>query len=244
MENNKPKIIVGSLVYNEENRFLEKYLTNITKYADEIVLIDDGSTDNSLKICKEFTKNIFISDRLFIKNEVELRNALWMRCAELCNNGDFIIIQDCDEFMHEDSILHLSEEIEKCLILQGDAIAWKLYDMWNENQYREDTYWVAHKRWWTHMVRYNNRIKYMWNNTPLHCGRIPINAYYNALPSNLQILHMEYSREDLRKEKYKFYTTVDKDGRNGILSQYNSILDLNPRLLIFENNYSKKEEKT
>ena len=244
MENNNPKIIVGSLVYNEEHRFLKEYLSNIKKYADEIVLIDDGSTDNSLKICKEFTKNIFVSDRLFIENEVEIRNALWMRCVELCNDGDFIIIQDCDEFLHEDSILHLKEEIEKCLMFNGDAIAWKLYDMWNETQYREDMYWTAHKRWWTHMVRYNSRINYMWKDTKLHCGRIPINSYYNAFPSNLQVLHMGYSRKDLRKEKYDFYMTIDGNGKNGILSQYNSILDLNPRLLNFKSNYIKKEEKT
>ena len=58
------KIVVGSIVYNEEHRFLEKYLSNIQKYANEIVLIDDGSTDNSLKMCKEVTKNVFKTNRL------------------------------------------------------------------------------------------------------------------------------------------------------------------------------------
>lgn len=234
---NSPKIVVGSLVYNEEHRFLEKYLLNIKKYADKIVLIDDGSTDNSLKICKEVTKNVFKSNRLFIKNEVELRNALWVKCSELCNNGDFILIQDCDEFLHDDSIEHLKEEVNTCVTLEGDAIAWRLYDMWNETQYREDSYWSAHKRWWIHMVRYNNQIKYMWKNTKLHCGRIPINSYYNAFPSKLQILHMGYSKEDLRKEKYNFYITTDADGQNGNLLQYNSILDINPKLLDFKSNY-------
>ena len=205
IKNSYPKIIVGSIVYNEEHRFLEQYLLNIQKYADKIVLIDDGSTDNSFNICKKVTKNIFKTDRLFIKNEVEIRDALWCKCSELCDEGDFILIQDCDEFLHEDSISYLKQEIEKCLFFNGDAIAWKLYDMWSNTQYREDIYWTAHKRWWIHMVRYNNKTKYMWKNTPLHCGRIPINSYYSAYPSQLQVLHMGYSRKDLRKEKYNFY---------------------------------------
>lgn len=238
-----PKIILGSIVYNEEHRFLEKYLSNITKYADEIVLIDDGSTDNSLKICKEVTKNIYKTNRLFIENEVELRNALWIKCCELCSNGDFILIQDCDEFLHEDSIKHLKSEISRCVQLDGDAIAWRLYDMWNAYQYREDNYWSAHKRWWVHMVRYNNKINYAWKNTKLHCGRIPINSFYNAYPTDLQVLHMGYSQNDLRQEKYAFYMDLDKNGENGNLKQYKSIIDENPNLIDFKSNYILRRKK-
>ena len=78
----------------------------------------------------------------------------------------------------------------------------------------------------------------MWNNTKLHCGRIPVNCYYHALPTKLQVLHMGYSREDLRQEKYSFYMSVDKDGKDGSLPQYQSIIDLNPNLINFESNYA------
>ena len=105
--------------------------------------------------------------------------------------------------------------------------------MWNPSQYREDKYWTAHLRWWVHMVRYNNKTKYIWKNKQLHCGRIPLNSYYNAYPSKLQIMHMGYSRPDLRQEKYNFYMNIDKNGENGILSQYESIIDKNPHLIDF-----------
>ena len=87
------------------------------------------------------------------------------------------------------------------------------------------------------MVRYSSRIKYLWKNTKLHCGRIPLNSYYSAYPSQLQVLHMGYSREDLRQEKHDFYMSIDAEGKNGSLPQYKSIIDPNPNLLDFHSNY-------
>ena len=158
------KIVVGSIVYNEEHRFLEKYLSNIQKYANEIVLIDDGSTDNSLKMCKEVTKNIFKTNRLFIENEVELRDALWCKCSELCNNGDFILIQDCDELYTESSLQHFHQVINAADKIQADAISFYLYDMWNNKQYREEPpYWTASQRYWVKCIRYKKKYRVLYH---------------------------------------------------------------------------------
>ena len=84
-------LILGSLVYNEEFRFLDKFLSNMSQLTNKIVIIDDGSTDNSISICSKYTSNIFQTDRLMTKNESVLRQTLWEKCSLLCEDGDYIL---------------------------------------------------------------------------------------------------------------------------------------------------------
>lgn len=51
-------ISVGIIIYNEELR-LERTLKAIKDLADEIVIVDSFSSDNSLKIAKKYGTNIF-----------------------------------------------------------------------------------------------------------------------------------------------------------------------------------------
>ena len=109
-----------------------------------------------------------------------------------------------------------------------DGISFKLFDMWNEKQYRDDEFWNAHKRQWVFMVRYKEGYKYEWSNKKLHCGRFPLNACSKVVQSNYDVLHMGWAREVDRIEKYNRYMVADGSGTDGSLQQYISILDKNP----------------
>ena len=177
-------IIIGTLVYNEEHKFLKEYLSKMCQITNKIVIIDDGSSDNSLSICNQYTSYITQTDRLFIKNESLLRQKLWNECIKLCGNNDFILIQDCDEIYPDSSLENYEKTIKIANKLNADAIAFCLYDMWNNTQYREEApYWTASQHFWVRCVKYKKNYTYYWNNSNLHCGSLPINAYYCAFPS-------------------------------------------------------------
>lgn len=234
----EPQLIVGCIVYNEEHRFLKTFLENAVKYADKLVMIDDGSDDNSLQMCMNTTPYVYRTDRFFIKNESILRSVLWNQCVEAIDSDNaWIYIQDCDEFVHERSVTKLKYEISKADNEDADALAFNFYDMWNSNQYRDDKLWKAHQTPLVHIVKYKPALKYNWNKKPFHCGRLPINAYTNAYISNIQVLHLSYSKESLRKEKFKSYMKIDGKGKCGSLEQYYSILDPMPHLVNFESNF-------
>ena len=234
-------LIVGTLVYNEEHKFLKQYLDNISKIADNLIIIDDGSTDNSLSICKQYTNNILQTNHLFQTNESQLRQLLWNCCVEKCKEDDFILIQDCDELYTNSSLQRFRLVMEAANKIQADGIGFYLYDMWNENQYREESpYWTASQHLWIRCVRYKKNYTYYWNANKLHCGSLPINAYYCAIPSRLQIKHMAYSTLELRQKKVEFYNNLDPQGQYGIKAQYNSILDEKPILKEFKDNFNNE----
>lgn len=235
-------LILGFLVYNEEHKFLKEFLDKMSQLTNKIVAIDDGSTDNSIAVCSKYTSNIYQTDRLMTKNESILRQTLWNKCTELCNNGDYILINDCDELPTQKSIENFEKAIKVSESLGGDSLAWRKYDMWNKTQYREDPpLWQIHFNPLVWCVKYKKNYNYYWNSAKLHCGSLPINAYYHAFVSNLQVQHMAYSTLELRKEKVEFYTSIDKEGKWGIKAQYDSILDENPTLIDFKDNFEDIE---
>ena len=171
-------LIIGSLVYNEEHKFLDNFLNKISQLSNKIVIIDDGSTDNSISICSKYTSNISITNRLMTKNESILRQKLWNECIKISNNNDYIFIIDCDELLTTKSIENFEKEINKAEKLGADSIAHKKYDMWNNYQYREEyPLWKAHYNYLVWCTKYHKNYNYYWRNMNLHCGSLPINSY-------------------------------------------------------------------
>lgn len=230
------RIIGGLLCKNEEHRWLKQYLEQMKVLCDHIVVVDDNSIDNTVDMCSKYTKYIYSGNNLsFEINESYLRERLFNLCVEKCNENDWIIILDADELLNDALTL-------RNILLSCDksvkSLSMKLYDMWNDFQYRHDEYWTAHEKFWLMCVRcvdknYAGYIYKKWSRNQLHCGRFPLDVYGQICYSTdgAYIKHMGWSTEQDRKNKYDRYMKLDGKGEFGILEQYESILDPNPKLV-------------
>lgn len=86
------KISICIICKNEENK-IANCLASIS-WADEIVIVDSGSTDNTLEIAKQFT------DKIFVEEDWQ-GFGIQRRRAENFASNDWIFAIDCDEVVTE-----------------------------------------------------------------------------------------------------------------------------------------------
>ena len=162
--------------------------------------------------------------------EYKLRKLQWEETAKL--NPGWILSLDADEVLEDG----FADKIKYYIGINNvDVLNFKLYDMWNETQYREDDLWKAHENYMNIMIRFLPKFKYKFKHTNQHCGRLPKNL--NRLANvnvDIKIKHYGWAREEDRIRKFKRYMELDGDGKFGNLDQYKSILDENPNLKNFE----------
>jgi glycosyltransferase involved in cell wall biosynthesis len=228
------KIIGGLLCKNEEKRWLTKYLQQMEVLCDELVVLDDKSTDRTIDLCFMYGANIHSSyESMFDIDESELRKRLWNLCAKKARENDWIIILDADELFNDE--MKLRSILKSPEFGDINLVGFKLYDMWTESQYRYDKLWNAHERYWLMCVRYHEN-SYHFNASKLHCGRWPNEIVKLSMEelfviNGIYIKHMGWSTYQDRLNKYNRYIKLDPGGKFGILEQYNSILDVNPNLI-------------
>lgn len=96
---------VALCTYNGEN-YIRKQIDSIlnqTVKVDEIVVCDDGSTDETLSIIESFRENTSVDIRIY-RNETNLGVcANFQKAVDLCN-GDIIFLSDQDDVWHLDKV--------------------------------------------------------------------------------------------------------------------------------------------
>lgn len=222
------------LVRNEQGRYLEKVLEQYRKVCRQLIVLDDASTDDTAQICTDYGAEVYKSlTSWWGTDELLLRRFLWGEAQDAAKEDEWILCLDADETLT--NIDRLPEAIRQAENIGADGLAFRLYDMWDAEHYREDEYWTAHNREWVMCVRYDPNKRYVWRETPLHCGRFPLNAADNpVLVEGIKIQHWGWSREADRIKKYERYMEADPNGNSGSLAQYRSILDASPILRRFE----------
>ena len=108
--NNNPKISIIVPVFNVEN-YLHRCIDSILvqTFKDfEVILVDDGSKDNSGKICDKFCEENSNMKVIHKKNEGLISAR---RIALEMSSGDYCVFCDSDDFLEKNALEELHNVI-------------------------------------------------------------------------------------------------------------------------------------
>lgn len=104
MTESKPTLSLCMIIKNEQE-FLEQCLNSVKELVDEIIIVDTGSTDNTINIAKKFTDNIhsfqWCDDFSKARNE-SLKHA----------TKDWILILDADETIDKSDLAKIKQALD------------------------------------------------------------------------------------------------------------------------------------
>lgn len=98
------KISICIICKNEESKIAD--CLNSVSWADEIVVVDSGSTDKTIEIAKQFT------DKIFIENEWQGFGVQRQRAENYAIN-DWVFAIDCDEIVTEELKKEIITNLER-----------------------------------------------------------------------------------------------------------------------------------
>lgn len=174
------KTIALCMIVKNEQQFLRRCLDSVKDKVDQIVIVDTGSTDNTLSIAKEYTKDIvqieWTNDFSSARNE-SIRHA----------NTDYILVMDADEYLEQ------STDLTEVLQLDADYYFTKIFNF------------MSGDRGMTHLaIRiFRNKIGLCYQNRlHEHLNTREREDQLQTSYSNLTIMHTGYTDEMMEsKEK-------------------------------------------
>jgi glycosyltransferase involved in cell wall biosynthesis len=101
------------LIVKDEEKVIERCLNCVKKFANEIIIVDTGSTDKTKLICQSFTKNIY--DLKWEYDFSKARNFAFSKATK-----DYIMWIDADDIIKQ-------SEIDKINSLKNDKVLCDVY---------------------------------------------------------------------------------------------------------------------
>jgi hypothetical protein len=226
-------VVLLTQCFNEEKNVTD-YLINVSRFVDAIIVLDDGSNDNTWKLLEANKLIIKIKVHRDGFNDLRNRNLLLnvFENAIVKNNikVDWFLWLDFDERLTDNKkFLHQIKRQILSKKFHADIVSLPLFHMWDNNNYNlEYPYSINGLQYKIRLIR-NNKEKMPYkiiNKNKLHFCLSPYSGKNATIL--LQIKHLSYITKESRKHKYYLYTNV-YDTEN-IQKSYNHILNNNARV--------------
>ena len=104
------------MIIKNEEKVIARCLESVKTFADEIILIDTGSTDQTLDIIKKYTNQIY--HYKWVDHFAEARNYSFSKATKdyifWMDADDFILPGDLEKLQHLKK--NLTPDIDSCLL--------------------------------------------------------------------------------------------------------------------------------
>ena len=200
------KIVV--MPVKNEDWILEKTLSAISLWADHIIIADNNSTDETIEICKKYSKvNVIKNEAVYHNSNVrkELLDA-----ARNFDGYNFIMSLDADE-IPTTHILNGNFWDKISSLKPGDSINLQWVMLWRSiYNYRDDNS-VWSNNWKVFGFLDNRKFEFdTLNVINDHTSRVPSSAltYINKFETP-KILHFQFANWDRMLSKHRHYRVVE-----------------------------------
>jgi glycosyltransferase involved in cell wall biosynthesis len=179
------KIVAFIQMYNEASKGnLERCLKNCKQWADEIVIYDDASTDNSVAVAKKYTKYIIQGVVNDFCRELAHKQQLLEYAFTL--DPDWIMWVDCDEILDRAGTLGGLRRLAEEALADVDAFSFHQTNLWRgQTYYRVDTLFDI--GWFVRLWRVQQGLEFFVEEG-LHRTLYPKNIK-NVVKSDIRVIH-------------------------------------------------------
>lgn len=180
------------VTYND-GALLEGCLESVAGKCDEIVLVDLGSSDKTLKIAKDFNAKIFTHSKVDFVEMV--RNFAVSKAM-----GEWILVLDPDERIPQDVWVRLKEIVEED--------KYKAVSIPRKNIFFGK--WIVHSNWWPDRhVRFFKRGAVSWSNKIHAYPKVEGKVYELAARKDLAIIHYGYTSLSQFMDRQNRYSEIE-----------------------------------
>jgi glycosyltransferase involved in cell wall biosynthesis len=204
------KIVACMVVKDEEDRYLQSALEWNSKFVDEIVVVDDGSTDGTYDLATMYADHVYRRPAYvppFMNNEGMFRQYAWDMSGTHISSGDWFLTLDADEFIVGSLYDQIGYGMEA-----GSIHKFEMWDQINGDLfYRTDGFWGD--IWNIRLARFHAHGAYK----PRNMGCTSVPEIYQGVDVKLEdvaLIHAGYLDATDRQDKYDRYSNLLNHGHN------------------------------